>query len=133
WLGNTAPDVQVVSGQPRPATHFFTLPIDESAAPPWKLMLRAYPSLARPGQLPPAQAAFLAGYLCHLLADWLWIKDLYAPTFGPQCAWSTFTHRLYLHNVLRAFLDRQALDSLPASSGFCLQGVSPQGWLPFVE
>ncbi len=132
-LGNTAPDVQVVSGQPRQATHFFGLPIDESAPPPWELILRTYPSLARPERLPADHATFLAGYLCHLLADWLWIKDIYAPVFGPDCAWGTFPQRLVLHNVLRAYLDRGVLESLPAGSGFCLDGVSPKGWLPFVD
>jgi hypothetical protein len=132
-LGNTAPDVQVVSGQTRQATHFFSLPIEEAAPPPWELLLQAYPWLGDPARLAPDHAAFLAGYLCHLLADWRWIREIYAPVFGPECAWASFPQRLTLHNVLRAYLDRQVLAGLPDNSGLCLEGVDPQGWLPFVD
>jgi hypothetical protein len=131
-FGNTAPDVQVISGQPREATHFFRLPVEDNTLPPWELIIRSYPSLAEPGRLPPGQSAFLAGYLCHLLADWLWVKEIYAPVFGPACAWDTFHRRLYLHNILRAYLDNQVLEKLPGGLDGCLEGVSPQGWLPFV-
>jgi hypothetical protein len=131
--GNTAPDVQVISGQPRETTHFFKLPIEGNAPPAWEAFMLAYPSVADPDQLHPAQAAFIAGYLCHLLADWLWIRDIYAPVFGPSCLWDTFTHRLYLHNVLRAALDRMILPGLPDDIGACLDSITPEGWLPFVE
>jgi hypothetical protein len=132
-LGNTAPDVQVISGQPRKDTHFFGLPIDETAPPPWELLLSTHFSLSNPHSLPPNHTAFLAGYLCHLLADWLWIRQIYSPVFGPECAWESFPQRLYLHNVLRAYLDRQVLASLPDGLGTCLEAISPQDWLPFVE
>jgi hypothetical protein len=111
-FGNSAPDVQVVSGQPRELTHFFDLPIRAGDIPPWKRALSAFPALASPENLPPPQAAFLAGYLCHLQADWLWILQIFAPVFGPECRWTSFTHRLYLHNVLRAYLDRRILPGL---------------------
>jgi hypothetical protein len=124
--------VQVISGQPREVTHFFRLPIEENSPPPWEVFLKANPSLAEPMRLSPAQSAFLAGYLCHLLADWLWIKEIYAPVFGPDCSWSTFPHRLYLHNILRTYLDLRVLKRLPTGMGTCLEGVTPRSWLPFV-
>lgn len=132
-LGHTAPDVQVVSGQPREATHFFVLPCRPKAPRPWAYLLETHPSLAHPEQLPPAQAAFLAGYLCHLQADWLWVKDIFAPVFGPTCWWGTFRQRLYWHNVLRAYLDRRVLPELPAAMGVWLGQTSPDRWLPFVQ
>ena len=45
-FGNTAPDVQVVSGQPRQLTHFFNLPIQTGDPPAWELLLSDYPQLA---------------------------------------------------------------------------------------
>jgi hypothetical protein len=132
-FGNTAPDVQVVSGQERHATHFFKIPIRPGSQLPWSRMLSAYPQLARPGVLPGAQAAFLAGYLCHLQADWFWIQLIFAPVFGPDCPWGTFPDRLYLHNVLRSYLDMQVLPDLPARTAGRLKGVQPEDWLPFVE
>lgn len=132
-FGNTAPDVQVVSGQERQATHFFTVPIQPGSPPPWSKLLSTHPALAHPAALPAAQGAFLAGYLCHLQADWSWILSIFSPVFGPDCSWGTFPERLYLHNVLRSYLDMQVLAELPPSTARRLKQISPNGWLPFVE
>jgi len=131
-FGNTAPDVQVVSGQPRQLTHFFNLPIQAGDRPAWEICLSEHPHLAVAEQLPAPQAAFLAGYLCHLQADWMWVNDIFAPIFGPRCSWGTFRQRLYYHNVLRAYLDLHILPELPPSMDTCLGQVEPEGWLPFV-
>jgi hypothetical protein len=139
-LGSTAPDVQSISGQSRRLTHFFELPLQPGVLPPWEQMLVDYPRLApwetaagsRDEALTPAQAAFIAGYLCHLQADWLWVQAIFAPVFGPDQPWETFHHRLFLHNVLRAYLDRQILADLPEGLDRELAQAEPQGWLPFV-
>jgi hypothetical protein len=132
-FGNTAPDVQVISGQPRQETHFFNLPIQTGDPLAWELILSYHPNLAVAEQLPPLQVAFLAGYLCHLQADWLWVKDIFAPIFGPHCSWGTFRQRLYYHNVLRAYLDMHILPDLHPGLDVCLCRVNPDGWLPFVQ
>ena len=116
-FGSTAPDVQVVTGQPREATHFFDLPIQPGDRTAWEVFLTTYPALADAARLPASQSAFLSGYLCHLQADWLWVKQLFTPVFGPHCAWGTFRQRLYYHNVLRAYLDLQILPGLPTGTG----------------
>lgn len=130
-FGNTAPDVQVVSGQDRPVTHFFDIPIQPGMPLPWIEMLRTYPHLA--SILPGEQAAFLAGYVCHLLADWRWVLEIFTPYFGPTCHWGTFRQRLYLHNVLRAYLDQQLISQIDPQTAAALEQVNPVGWLPFVE
>ena len=132
-LGNTVPDVQVFSGQKREETHFFTLPILKGAHLAWKVFLKRYPELAEVNKLPQEQAVFVAGYLCHLLADWYWMKEIYLPVFGPTCLWGTFRERLHLHNVLRTQLDLHALATLSPGLGVCLAKVQPEGWLPFIE
>jgi hypothetical protein len=132
-LGNTAPDVQTISGQPRLATHFFSLPILPGSPYAWQAMLASYPLLAQPDRLPAPQAAFLAGYLCHLQADWYWITDIFAPVFGSGAKWLAFKQRLYLHNVLRAHLDRHIFSDLTPATGDYLSHALPQDWLPFVE
>lgn len=132
-LGNVAPDVQVVSGQPRLVTHFFDLPVQRNRLPAWTQFFAAYPRLTRPDALPPGQAAFLAGYICHLLADWFWASDIFSPIFGLSSNWESFPHRLYLHNVLRAYLDRNILPALPGYIASDLQDATPRGWLPFVQ
>lgn len=57
-FGNTAPDVQVVSGQTRQETHFFTLPIDETK-PAWECFFTANPELAALSDLDPDRLAFI--------------------------------------------------------------------------
>jgi hypothetical protein len=132
-FGSTAPDVQVVSGQPRQVTHFFDLPIQPGDLPAWEVFLAEYPELAMANTIPEAQSAFLAGYLCHLQADWIWVNDIFVPAFGPRSTWGTFRQRLYYHNVLRAYLDWQILPGLPVDAGTCLGMVAPDGWLPFIK
>lgn len=131
-LGNTAPDVHVMSGQTRQATHFFTLPLGKNAPHPWDLVIAQNSSLLTDTHLPRARLAFIAGYLCHLQADWLWVRDVFIPTFGPQCAWSTFENRLYLHNALRAYLDKKVILDLPSDIFQTLRQAKPQQWLPFI-
>jgi hypothetical protein len=132
-FGNTAPDVQTISGQPRPATHFFDVPIPLGAPPAWDALLAAHPQLATIVLTNQSQAAFLAGYLCHLQADWQWVLDIFVPIFGPWSTWHTLKRRLYLHNVLRAYLDRQVLDGLQCQIDGELESARPFHWLPFVE
>jgi hypothetical protein len=131
-FGSTAPDVQVVSGQPREATHFFNLPFQAGDSPAWEVFLATYPELAAAARLPARWSAFLAGYMCHLQADWLWVKEQFIPVFGPRASWGTFHQRLYYHNVLRAYLDRQILPDLPIDAGARLSQVALNHWLPFV-
>ena len=131
-LGNTAPDVQTISGQRRTDTHFFDLPIQSGDALPWEVMLARYPALQQAQQLDPAQAAFIAGYLCHLRADWDWVQEVFLPVFGPHATWGTFRQRLYYHNVLRAYLDQRLLPGLRGAMESCLGSVEPDSWLPFV-
>ena len=132
-LGNTAPDVQTVSGQLRRETHFFDLPLHGGMLTAWDQMLFDYPALADSARMLEPQAAFLAGYLCHLQADWFWIEQIYEPVFGPACRWETFKQRLYLHNVLRSYLDQRILPALPARTGAELARATPVNWLPFTS
>jgi hypothetical protein len=132
-LGNTAPDVQVVSGQPREATHFFTLPIRNGSKPPWEQLLEVYPQLSNAQILKQDQTAFIAGYLCHLQADWYWVKEIYLPYFGSSIDWGTHSERLYLHNVLRAYLDIQVMETLCVGQWTCFHRVHDFNWLPFTK
>ena len=132
-LGNTAPDVQVISGQSRQATHFFNVPIRAGAQVSWERLLVEHPGLIHSADLQPARAAFIAGYLCHLQADWLWVSNIFQPVFGPHQSWSTFSKRLYLHNVLRAYIDQDVVQSLSHDLMITLIPTQPSRWLPFIQ
>jgi len=129
-FGNIAPDVQTVSGQPREATHFFPVPLNGAPAAA-RVLLDRHRGLSRPSALPPAQAAFLAGYLAHLVFDQLWVAQIFEPVFGPAQAWADFRERLYLHNVLRAHIDGQDLQQLLPGAAAQLKAAEPSAWLPF--
>ena len=131
-LGNTAPDVQVISGQVREQTHFFRVPPRSNAELPWQHLLHLYPAIQSANIYNRGQAAFWAGYLCHLQADWIWVTELFLPYFGPESTWGFAGERFYLHNVVRAYLDRQIASDLPVDVVAQLASVSPDGWLPFV-
>lgn len=132
FLGKTAPDVQSLSGQPRPETHFYRVPL-RSSAMPWEKMFSRFPQIADPARLDPAHAAFTSGYICHLQADIIWIIDLFVPYFLPRVTRNYRRQVGYLHNVLRAYLDEHILAELRTDIGSCLSSVDPGGWLPFVE
>lgn len=131
-LGHTAPDVQTVSGQPREATHFYRFP-PSSEQLAYSVLLAAYPELAHPAQMAPDHAAFLCGYLAHLLADELWWHQVFDPCFGTMATWGTWRERLFLHNVLRTYLDRQDQARLNGQIGAALTNATPRRWLPFVS
>jgi hypothetical protein len=130
-LGHTAPDAQTVSGQPREATHFFTVPMQDSR-PAHAIMFERHPELGHPRRLSPARAVFLTGYACHLALDQMWIRRIFQPVFGEAAAWATFRERLYLHNILRTHLDELDLPHLANGVGASLGRAAPLGWLPFL-
>jgi len=132
-LGNIAPDVQVISGQTRESTHFYNLPVQIDDVPPWERILNSYSSLSWDCIKNPEKLVFVAGYLCHLQADWFWVRQIFEPYFGPDSHWKTFRERLYLHNVLRSYLDYRLMESIRPEALSGLSQSNPKAWLPFID
>ena len=129
-LGHTVPDVQTISGQARDETHFYTIP-RTTDHPAYETFFDAYPRLSRPETLPQAQAVFIAGYIAHLLLDELWLNDVFLRYFMEQ-EWASLRERLFLHNVLRTWMDSRDQQRLDGSVAVALREAEPHGWLPFV-
>lgn len=150
-LGNTAADVQVITGASRVGTHFYRLRTDHQLltgpqGSPVAKMLAAFGDLC---PLSAAHAAFLAGYAVHLVWDEIWAWDIFVPYYRDSVRWpdrkSLFVH----HNALRVWLDRQAYWELRANPQTNLwanpqtslrtwpdlvahlEAVAPSNWLPF--
>jgi len=119
-----------MSGQARHETHFYSIP-RTNERPAYEVLFAAHPRLARAERLPPAQAACVAGYIAHLLLDELWLASIFQRYFIGQ-TWSTRRERLFLHNVLRTWMDRQDQQRLSGTTVTALREVEPLGWLPFV-
>lgn len=132
-LGSTAPDVQTISKQSRQETHFFKLPLESNPTLPWKALQKAYPTLAQSKQMNEAQTAFLAGYVCHIQADWLWVTKIFEPIFGERGNWGNNQYRQYIHNVLRAYMEQQVLHLLDSKISKLLTQAKPQHWMPFIR
>jgi hypothetical protein len=128
-LGNTAPDVQTVSGQTRDETHFYSIP-RTTDRPAHETLFETHPQLTRTESLPPAQIAFVAGYIAHLVLDELWLDHVFLRHF--RGGWGDRRERAFLHNVLRTWMDRQDQRRLNGNVSAALRQTRPQGWLPFV-
>jgi hypothetical protein len=129
-LGHTAPDVKTVSGQKREESHFYTIP-RTSDGPAYQVLFDTHPDLARADALSPCQAAFLAGYIAHLLLDELWLDDVFQRYFLQD--WGPLKERLFLHNVLRTWVDLRDQSRLNGTAAQALQEAQPDDWLPFVD
>ena len=130
-FGNTAPDVQTVSGQLREETHFFVIPWARVPLP-HNALFSLYPALRRIRSLPADHAAFLAGYICHLWLDVVWVRDIYLNGFGPHAHWgANLRERHFYHNILRTWCDLNDQQQLNGSIGPALAAANPIEWLPF--
>ncbi len=106
YLGSTAPDVRAITRWDRKITHFFDLTEfahqDSIAA-----LFDAYPELADRTKLNKETAAFLAGYLTHLVLDQRWIEDVYRPLFGERSPLAGSQRANGMDRVIQFELDRR--------------------------
>lgn len=106
YLGSTAPDIRVITRWERGRTHFFDLSnFDEQSGV--AALFRAYPRLHEPGRLSVATAAFIAGYLTHLVMDELWINTIYRPFFGERSPLGGGLSANIMDRAIQFSLDRQ--------------------------
>jgi hypothetical protein len=134
YLGNTAGDVQTVTGQPRIETHHYRLKhLRDAAFDAVAAMLTAYPQLADPYALDPAHAAFLSGYWLHLIWDEVWAREVFMPLYYDAPRWPDWQTRVLHHNALRVILDQRAQAALRDRPEIVTQmrEARPTGWLPF--
>lgn len=105
-FGATAPDTRLISGVDRDDTHFYNLDGDDSQDGVAEL-LRRYPELTQASRLNETTRAFVAGYFSHLIADELWIGDIYRPFFGRSSPWGADPLANIMDRALQFELDRK--------------------------
>ncbi len=122
YLGSTAPDIRAMTRWPREQTHFAPLSVEEVGTGT-QTMFRMHPELQE--DMSPASRAFLAGYICHLASDEVWITSVFRPHFD-TAEGSRLTDDQVEANIwdraMQLDMDRQAL---PRISGDC----HPEQWL----
>ncbi len=83
YLGSTTPDIRAMTKWERARTHFSDLSVAEVGTGVQR-MFELNPRLAGADNgLNPETRAFLLGYVCHLVADEVWITTMFRPHFDP--------------------------------------------------
>ena len=106
-LGSTAPDVRVITRRSREEYHF--APLDfESVGTGVSGLFKAHPELSSASAQPEPMVAFIAGYLTHLMADEVWIVDMYRSFFGNRQVFEDGAFGDVMDRALQIELDRRA-------------------------
>ncbi|MEZ4516482.1 MAG: zinc dependent phospholipase C family protein [Chloroflexota bacterium] len=134
YFGNVAPDYQSLCDVPREVTHFYSLPplplpnMDAGAE-----MLSAHPSLKIGKCATSQQAAFVAGYLSHLLVDLAWIHTVLIPYFVESRHFANIKEGILTHNLSLIVLDEKYRERLSSELDRVLLAAEPDQWLPFAD
>ena len=126
FLGSTAPDIRAMTKMPREQTHFAPLSVEEVGTGT-RTMFQMHPELRE--AMSPASRAFLAGYVCHLAADEVWITSVFRPHFDTDEE-SRLTDDKVEANIwdraMQLDMDRQALPQITGDT-------HPEKWLACSE
>ncbi len=116
-FGSTAPDIRVITREPREVYHFAGLDF-ESVGAGVEGMATAYPDLFDLSRHDEVTQAFLAGYVSHLILDETWITEMYRPYFGDTSVFQDSVTGQVMDRALQIELDREsgqsALDMVQA-------------------
>ena len=85
YLGATTPDIRVLTRRDRRDTHYFDLSNLEHQNSVEEF-LKEQAHLADAGRLDDETAAFVGGYITHLVLDETYIVSMYRPYFGQLSA-----------------------------------------------
>lgn len=131
-LGAISPDVQAISGSTREETHFYTIPPSDAISAT-STMFEAYPSLADSQTLQPAHAAFIAGYMSHLIMDEVWLAVVVMPhIYIDGAQWGRMHPNFRAYSCLIVYQERQNVERLNSGVHKLLARAEPDNWLPFI-
>ncbi len=105
-IGATTPDIRVITRQDRFSTHHFDLNVHESQDSV-KAFFAENARLDDPGELNPETAAFVAGYVSHLVLDEQYITGIYRPFFAQHEELGGAIRANVMDRLLQFDLDRE--------------------------
>lgn len=106
YLGATTPDIRVLTKWDRAQTHFFDLDDFEHQDGVHRLF-EQQPQLRDVAALDGPTAAFLAGYISHLVLDEDYITEVYRPLFGEKSDLSAEAMANVMDRLLQWEMDRR--------------------------
>jgi len=130
-LGSTSPDIRAMTKTQRQDTHFASLDslyITEGV----DRLLDTYPQFTDSKRVSRHTQAFIAGYICHLIADQTWVIEIYRPYFGNYSLFSDPAEANVYDRALQLKLDSDCQDSVRAAS-YKLEGAELGVELPFIN
>jgi hypothetical protein len=104
-LGATAPDIRIITKKPREEYHFALLEF-EAVGDGAMGLFTAHPELRTLPKENGATRAFVAGYLTHLVADEVWITQMYRPYFANRKLFPDETNGKVMDRALQLEMDR---------------------------
>jgi hypothetical protein len=132
-LGAISPDARILSGLPREATHFFDIP-PEDGRPASARLLDEWPALRCEAVADRRQAAYIAGYMTHLVMDQTWVEQVVMPgLFIDGVVWGFGHPNWRLYTILMTYLEHRAEARLPGAALDRLKRAQPERWLPFLD
>ena len=105
-LGSVSPDIRIITKEKRDDTHFVDLDFQREGEG-LEGLFRVHPHLEQAADLTEATRAFIVGYASHLLADELWILELYRPYFGNRNVFQDPIRGDLMDRALQLELDRR--------------------------
>jgi hypothetical protein len=106
YLGATTPDIRVLTRWDRARTHFFDLDCFDQQSGVHRL-LEEQPHLRNASGLSAPTAAFVAGYISHLVFDEDYITQIYRTCFGAGGVLGDELMANVMDRLLQLHLDRQ--------------------------
>lgn len=113
-LGSTSPDVRAITRRSREEYHFARLDF-ESVGTGVAGLFASHPELSSAAAQPEPLVAFIAGYITHLVADEVWIVDMYRPFFGTRGVFDDGDVGNVMDRALQLELDRQSWEAAEAT------------------
>ena len=110
-IGSTAPDIRIITRARREQYHFATLDF-YSVGEGVRGLFSARPDLGSPSNLSGATAAFLSGFLTHIIADEVWILTMYRPYFGNSSIFAEPVLGNLMDRILQLEMDRRARERM---------------------
>ncbi len=109
YLGATTPDIRVLTRWDREQTHFFSLS-EFGEQDGVRGLFDSQPQVREAAVLDAPTAAFMAGYISHLVLDEDYICQVYRPLFGEQSSLRGDVTANLMDRLLQFELDRRDRD-----------------------
>ena len=113
-LGSTSPDIRAITKRSREEYHFAPLDFERVGAGV-RGLFEAHPRLRNGAGHGGPTRAFVAGYITHIVADEVWITEMYRPHFGNRSVFADEASANVMDRAMQMEMDRRAWPALESA------------------